>query len=118
MYIFSNRNNAATKMFCSWAGSKGSITTICETLKRSEVTSARKVPDGTNVFWTFDNVQHLIKHWRLYSTSSQKGLAAIATSVVQTFPDGLEVSPIQYISEHSPLVWLHKFHISKQENIW
>ena len=60
-------------------------------------------------------MQHLIKHWRLFATSSQKGLAAIATSVVQTFPDGLKQYKIQYIKEYSPLVWLHKFHISKND---
>ena len=115
MYIFSNRNNIASQMFSCWGGSKGSITIIRETLKRSETTSARIAPYGTSLYFTFDNVQHLIKHWRLFATSSQKGLAAIATSAVQTFPDGLKQYKIQYIKEYSPLVWLHKFHISKND---
>ena len=52
-----------------------------------------------------------MKHWRIFSTATQKGLAAIATSVVQSFPDGLNKNQIQYAPQHSPLVWLHKFDI-------
>ena len=79
-------------MFCAFGGAEGSLTTIRQVLKNSEKTSAHIVPPNTNVFWTFDNVQ-----WRLYKLSKEKPLVAIATSMVQTFPDGLERSEIQYV---------------------
>ena len=50
-----------------------------------------------------------------YHCSLPKNLAAIATSVVQSFPDGLNKNQIQYAPQHSPLVWLPKFDISKSE---
>ena len=63
-------------------------------------------------FLTFDNVQHLIKKWRLSKSTQTKALVAIATSVVQAFPDGLGHSRIQYNLNYSPMKWLHKFSLS------
>ena len=114
IYIYSKRSTVITTMFCNWAGAKGSLSSITRVLNNSQHSSARQVPPYSNVVWSFDNVQHLIKMWRLHQLSKPKPLVAIATSVVQTFPDGLGFNDIQYMSENSPLKWLHNFSISNE----
>ena len=48
------------------------------------------------------------------ATKKQNTLAAIATSVAQTFPDGLGQSMIQYEVSNSPINWLNNFSLSTQ----
>ena len=81
---------------------------------RSEKSSQLLAPECTNVNWTFDNVQFLMRHWRVMATKKQNMLAAIATSVAQTFPDGLGQSMIQYEVSNSPMNWLNNFSLSTQ----
>ena len=101
-------------MFNTFGGAKGWRKTIDLIIKRSEKMSQQLVPDFTNVNWIFDNVQFLMRHWRVLTNNKQKALAAIATSVAQTFPDGLGQSMIQYNIDNSPMNWFNKFILYKQ----
>ena len=55
-----------------------------------------------------------MKDWRVFSKNKPKALAAIATSVIHTFPDGLKESALQYQIQNSPMKWLHSFDLSKE----
>ena len=55
-----------------------------------------------------------MKDWRVFPKNKPKALAAIATSVVHTFPDGLKESALQYQIQNSPMKWLHSFDLSKE----
>ena len=114
IYIYSNRSANIATMFLHFAGAKGSLSTVKSVINRSEKTSQQCVPDKVIVNFTFDNVQCLMKHWRVFAQKKPQALAAIATSVVQTFPDGLKTSSLQYQAKNSPMNWLYKFSLSEE----
>ena len=66
--IYSNRSKLVTNFFHYFAGAKGSIRTVRSVINRSEKTSQRLVPDKVTVNFTFDNVQCLMKDWRVTAT--------------------------------------------------
>ena len=67
IYIYSNRSSNIATMFLHFAGAKGSLSTVKSVINRSEKTSQRCVPDKVIVNFTFDNVQCLMKHWRVFA---------------------------------------------------
>ena len=86
MYIFSNRNTFVTEMFGGWAGAKGSLSYITDVLKRSEETSQRSVPDETNVYFMFDNVQHLVKKMEIICIDQNQGTCCHSYFSSTSFP--------------------------------
>ena len=74
-------------------------------------------PKNISLFFSFDNIQKLLKSYRIGGSNQDKPLAVVVTSVLAMLPDGKKESNIQYIAENSPENWFHDVKIDNKKQI-
>ena len=67
---------------------------------------------------SFDNIQKLMKGYRLSEAEQQKVYGVIVTSILAVMPDGYLVDKIQYDSKHNLTNWFFDFSHNKEKDIF
>ena len=116
-YMKSDKSKTVLQIF-NKTGAKGSRPILEEVIKNTENSSNYEVPKDVTVFYSFDNIQTLMKCHRLESNNFDKTIATVVTSVLLTQPDGENKSKIQYQPEHSPAYWYSKLEKHPTKNIF
>ena len=110
-YLASGKSRHTSQVF-SKQGGKATRPILENILKNSENVCKYKAADGCSLFFTFDNIQTLLKSHRIGGEHQKKVLAIVVTSTLCLQPDGDKKSQIQCKVENCPENWLftYKFH--------
>ena len=74
-------------------------------------------PVGSCIFFTFDNIQTLLKSHRICGENQKKALAIVVTSILCLKPDGDEKkSSIQYKTENCPAAWFYQYKFNPEND--
>lgn len=80
---------------------KGGESTFDEIIRNSEITGKFEEPKNVSIFVSFDNIQKLMKSYRLTSKEQEKVYAVVVTSILATLPDGYNCNDIQFRASNS-----------------
>ena len=69
----------------SQLGGKGRRLIIDRIIRNSEVTCKFNEPNGVSIFVSFDNIQKLMKSYRLTSKEQEKVYAVVASSILANY---------------------------------
>ena len=115
-YLDSGKSRHATQVF-SKQGGKSTRPVLENILKNSEDSCKFTEPVGSSIFFTFDNIQTLLKSHRICGENQKKALAIVVTSILCLKPDGDEKkSSIQYKTENCPAAWLYQYKFNTENN--
>ena len=108
-YLDSGKSMQTSQVF-SKQGGKSTRPVLENILKNSEEICQFKEPVGSTIFFTFDNIQTLLKSHRIQGEQGKKALAIVVTSILCLKPDGdKKKSLIQYKTEYCPGNWLYQY---------
>ena len=116
VYLSSGKSRHTTQVV-SKSGAKGTRPVIEQILNNSLVECKFVEPKNKSLFFSFDNIQKLLKSYRIGGKNQEKALAVVVTSVLAILPDGKTESDIQYIAENSPEFWFHDIEIDKKNQV-
>ena len=108
MYLSSGKSEHASQIF-SKQGGKGTRPTLEVILKNYETVCTFKAPDMTTLFFSFDNIQKLLKAHRIGGNHQKKVLAVIVCSILCLLPDGECKNTIQYAVKNYPASWYSNY---------
>ena len=115
-YLDSGKSRHATQVF-SKQGGKSTRPVLENILKNSEDICKFTEPVGSTIFFTFDNIQTLLKSHRICGDNQKKALAIVVTSILCLKPDGDDKkSMIQYKTENCPAAWLYQYKFNPENN--
>ena len=108
-YLDSGKSRHTSQVF-SRQGGKSTRPVLEDILKQSEEICQFREPVGSTLFFSFDNIQTLLKSHRIGGEHQKKALAIVVTSILSQMPDGdLKKSKIQYKTENCPGNWLYQY---------
>ena len=108
VYLASGKSEQASQIF-SKQGGKCTRPTLELILKNSESVCIFKAPELTTLFFSFDNIQKLLKSHRIGGNHQKKVLAVIVCSILCLLPDGECKNTIQYAVKNSPASWYSNY---------
>ena len=108
VYLSSGKSRHTSQVF-SKQGGKGTRPLLETILKNSESICVFKAPEGSTLFFTFDNIQTLLKSHRIGGEHQKKVLAIVVCSTLCLQPDGDKKSKVQYKYENCPANWLFEY---------
>ena len=108
VYLSSGKSEHASQIF-SKQGGKCTRPTLEVILKNSESVCTFKAPDMTTLFFSFDNIQKLLKSHRIGGNHQKKVLAVIVCSILCLLPDGECKNTLQYAVKNSPASWYSNY---------
>ena len=107
-YLSSGKSVHASQAF-SKQGGKGTRPILEAVLKNSESVCKFEAPENTTLFFSFDNIQTLLKSHRIGGAQQMKVLAIVVCSILCLMPDGDKPSDIQYKLENTPAYWYSQY---------
>ena len=106
-YLASGKSMHTTQVF-SKQGGKGTRPILEKVLKNSEEICAFSAPEKTFLFFSFDNIQKLLKSYRIGGNHQKKILAIVVCSILCLF-FGDKKCELQYKQENSPAHWYSEY---------
>ena len=117
VYLSSGKSHHASQVF-SKQGGKGNRNSLEQILKNSENVCKFISPEKSTLFFTFDNIQTLLKSHRIGGEQQSKILVIVVCSILCLQPDGEQKqSEIQYTCENAPATWLYQYKYDLQKKI-
>ena len=117
-YLSSGKSMHASQVF-SKQGGKGSRPILEKILKNSESVCLFKAPENVTLFFSYDNIQTLLKSHRVGGSHQSKVLAIVVCSILCLLPDGEDKkSLMQYISEFCPANWYSELQFEQKKQIF
>ena len=113
-YLASGKSRHSTQVF-SKQGAKGTRPVLEIVLKNSEDLLKFKAPDHSTLFFSFDNIQTLLKSHRVGGDQQKKVLAVVVCSILCT--SWGERSCIQYKTQHCPAFWYSSYKFEKRKSV-
>ena len=86
-YLDSGKSRHTSQVF-SRQGGKSTRPVLEDILKQSEEICQFREPVGSTLFFSFDNIQTLLKSHRIGGEQQKKALAIVVTSILAQMPDG------------------------------
>ena len=87
-------------------------------LKNSESVCTFKAPDKCTLFFSYDNIQTLLKSHRIGGNHQRNPLAVVVCSILCLAPDGITTkSEIQYSVENTPANWYADYKYDPEKKI-
>ena len=86
-YLSSGKSMHTSQVF-SKQGGKGSRPILEKILKNSESVCLFKAPENVTLFFSYDNIQTLLKSHRVGGSHQSKVLAIVVCSILCLLPDG------------------------------
>ena len=108
VYLSSGKSRHTSQVF-SKQGGKGTRPLLETILNNSESICVFNAPEGSTLFFTFDNIQTLLKSHRIGGEHQKKVLAIVVCSTLCLQPDGDKKSKVQYKYENCPANWLFEY---------
>ena len=116
-YISSGRSSIVSDLM-SQLGGKGRRKYIDEIIRNSEITGKFEEPKNVSIFVSFDNIQKLMKSYRLTSKEQEKVYAVVVTSILATLPDGYNCNDIQFKASNSPSAWYSSYWYNETSDVF
>ena len=116
-YISSGRSLIVSDLM-SQLGGKGRRKYIDEIIRNSEITGKFEEPKNVSIFVSFDNIQKLMKSYRLTSKEQEKVYAVVVTSILATLPDGYNCNDIQFKASNSPSAWYTSYWYNETSDVF
>ena len=117
-HMLSGKSLHASQVF-SKQGAKGKRSISEMILKNSESVCIFKAPEMATLFFSFDNIQKLLKSHRIGGTHQKKVFAVIVCSILCLLPDGeFKQSLIQYTLDNCPAKWYSNYRFEPERKIF
>ena len=118
VYLSSGKSIHASQVF-SKQGAKGTRPVLESILKNSEAVCKFKPQEKSTLFFSYDNIQTLLKSYRIGSEQQKKVIAIVVCSLLCLMPDGENIkSEVQYITENTPAYWYSEYRFDQKNNIF
>ena len=117
-YLSSGKSLIASQVF-SKQGAKGTRPLMEMILQNSESVCIFKAPEMATLFFSFDNIQKLLKSHRIGGTHQKKVFAVIVCSILCLLPDGeFKQSLMQYTLDNCPAIWYSNYRFEPESKIF
>ena len=115
-YLASGKSRHATQVF-SKQGGKGTRPVLEKILKNSEGVCKFSTPEKRFLLFSFDNIQKLLKSYRIGGNHQKKILAIVVCSILCLL-FGDENCELQFKYENCPATWYSEYSYVKEKNIF
>ena len=116
-YLSSGKSRHTSQVF-SKQGGKGCRPLLEIILTNSEEVCKFKAPEMKTLFFSFDNIQTLLKSHRIGGFHQKKILAVVVCSIMCLLPDGEEICKLQYSHENTPANWYSRYKFEPEKKIF
>ena len=108
VYLASGKSRYASQIFAKQGG-KGTRP-VLENILNNSVSICKFVePKNFSLFFSFDNIQKLLKSHKVGGENQKKVLAIVVCSILCLKSDGQKQSDVQYRNENCPSYWLYDY---------
>ena len=110
VYLSSGKSRHTSQVF-SKQGGKSTRTILDQILVNSEEICKFKPPENAFLFYSYDNIQTLLKSYRLGGDNQKKALAIVVCSILCLMFESEEEDlwTIQYDHENTPAMWYTEY---------
>ena len=116
-YLASGKSRHTSQVF-SKQGGKATRPVLEAILKNSENVCKFKANEGSSLFFTFDNIQTLLKSHRIGGEHQKKVLTIVVCSTLCLQPDGDKKSKIQYQYQNCPAYWMMDYKYQAETQVF
>ena len=116
-YLASGKSRHTSQVF-SKQGGKATRPVLENILKNSESVCKFQANEGSSLFFTFDNIQTLLKSHRIGGEHQKKVLTIVVCSALCLQPDGEKKSKIQYEYQNCPAYWLMEYKYQAETQVF
>lgn len=117
-YLASGKSRHSSQVF-SKQGGKGTRPLLERILKTSENICKFSPPEKTTLFFSFDNIQKLLKSYRIGGNNQSKPLGIVVCSIMCLLPDGEDKEcDIQFSHENCPANWYTEYKYDEEKDIF
>ena len=108
-YLASGKSIHSSQIF-SKQGGKGTRPVLEKVLKNSEESLTFSAPEKSFLYFSFDNIQKLLKSYRIGGNHQHKVLAIVVCSILcLLFENGDKKCDLQYMWENTPALWYSEY---------
>ena len=108
-YLASGKSIHSSQIF-SKQGGKGTRPVLERVLKNSEESLTFSAPEKSFLYFSFDNIQKLLKSYRIGGNHQHKVLAIVVCSILcLLFENGDKKCDLQYMWENTPALWYSEY---------
>ena len=117
-YLASGKSIHSSQIF-SKQGGKGTRPVLENILKKSEELLTFSAPEKSFIYFSFDNIQKLLKSYRIGGNHQHKALAIVVCSILcLLFENGESKNNLQYMWENSPAYWFSEYTYEESKQVY